>query len=246
MSIAIDGDDFNAPTNPYLIGSLGGASTGHRVYAAIATHGEVSVSISGWVSGSSITENQNLNTTKGFRIKCYDSLTTTGIRFNPSTSDLNANDYFVLLYSDKPLQHHLAKITEVLTEDEYGDAFEFEPRLGNEIPKDTKFVIFTMTKNTDVVAVSMGMKQDDDLGSSSNNFEGDSARASTVQIPLTFKSRGNSLEKDNTNVIRAGTFPTSSTSKGLSGFIQSFSYEMSGESIDVSFNLEFVVANVLP
>lgn len=71
-------------------------------------------------------------------------------------------------------------------------------------------------------------------------------RGTTVQIPLTFKSRGNSLEKDNTNVVRAGTFPTSSTSRGLSGFIQSFSYEMSGESIDVSFNLEFVVANVLP
>lgn len=196
MSIAIDGDDFNAPTNPYLIGSLGGASTGHRVYAAIATHGEVSVSISGWVSGSSITENQNLNTTKGFRIKCYDSLTTTGIRFNPSTSDLNANDYFVLLYSDKPLQHHLAKITEVLTEDEYGDAFEFEPRLGNEIPKDTKFVIFTMTKNTDVVAVSMGMKQDDDLGSSSNNFEGELVRRLPVSRPL-FYFYNSLLDKPN-------------------------------------------------
>ena len=196
MSISIDGDDFNAPTNPYLIDSLGGASTGHRVYAAIATHGEVSVSISGWVSGSSITENQNLNATKGFRIKCYDSLTTTGVRFNPSTSDLNANDYFVLLYSDKPLQHHLAKITEVLTEDEYGDAFEFEPRLGNEIPKDTKFVIFTMTKNADVVAVSMGMKQDDDLGSSSNNFEGELVRRLPVSRPL-FYFYNNLLDKQN-------------------------------------------------
>ena len=196
MSISIDGDDFNAPTNPYLTDSLGGASTGHRVYAAIAAHGEVSVSISGWVSGSSITENQNLNATKGFRIKCYDSLTTTGVRFNPSTSDLNANDYFVLLYSDKPLQHHLAKITEVLTEDEYGDAFEFEPRLGNEIPKDTKFVIFTMTKNADVVAVSMGMKQDDDLGSSSNNFEGELVRRLPVSRPL-FYFYNSLLDKPN-------------------------------------------------
>jgi len=196
MSIDIDGDNFNTPTNPYLIDSLGSATTGHRVYAAIATHGEVSVSISGWVSGSSITENQNLNATKGFRIKCYDSLTTTGVRFNPSTSDLNANDYFVLLYSDKPLQHHLAKITEVLTEDEYGDAFEFEPRLGNEIPKDTKFVIFTMTKNADVVAVSMGMKQDDNLGSSSNNFEGELVRRLPVSRPL-FYFYNSLLDKPN-------------------------------------------------
>tara|TARA_R100001224_G_scaffold94820_1_gene64305 strand:- start:2577 stop:3200 length:624 start_codon:yes stop_codon:yes gene_type:complete len=72
------------------------------------------------------------------------------------------------------------------------------------------------------------------------------ARASTVQIPLTFRARGNALEKDNTNVVGSFSFPTSSTSKGLSGFIQSFSYEMTGESIDVSFSLEFVVANVLP
>ena len=103
MSISIDGDDFNAPTNPYLTDSLGGASTGHRVYAAIAAHGEVSVSISGWVSGSSITENQNLNATKGFRIKCYDSLTTTGVRFNPSTSDPSS-----LVYSTRLSNHTYA------------------------------------------------------------------------------------------------------------------------------------------
>ena len=72
------------------------------------------------------------------------------------------------------------------------------------------------------------------------------ARASTTQIPLTFRARGSALEKDNTNVVGSFSFPTSSTSKGLTGFIQSFSYEMTGESIDVSFSLEFVVANVLP
>ena len=196
MSISIEGDDFNTPTNPYLIDSLGGASTGHRVYAVIATDGEISASITGWVSGSSITENNNLNNTKGFRIKCYDSLTTTGVRFNPSASDLNANDYFVLVHSDKPLQHHFAKITEVLTEDEYGDAFEFEPKLGNEIAKDTKFIIFQMPKNTGVVAISAGMKQDDDLGSSDNNFEGELVRRLSVARPL-FYFYNDSLDKPN-------------------------------------------------
>lgn len=72
------------------------------------------------------------------------------------------------------------------------------------------------------------------------------AQVTRRDIPLTFRARGNALEKDNAGIVGAFSFPTSSTSKGLSGFIQNFSYEMSGESVDVSFSLEFVVANVLP
>ena len=176
---SLGGNIFNAPTNPYL--SDVSPTDGDRIYTAITTE-DTSVSITGW--GGTITENSNLNTTKGFRIKCYDSLTTTGIRFNPTATNLNDNDFFVLIYSDKPYQHHFAKITEVLTEDEYGDAFEFEPKLGNEIPKDTKFIIFQMTKNGSVVAVSMGMLQDDSLGSSSNDFEGELWRRMAVARPL--------------------------------------------------------------
>lgn len=71
-------------------------------------------------------------------------------------------------------------------------------------------------------------------------------RASSIDIPLTFRARGEANTKDNQNVIGSLAFPTSSTSKGLSGFIQSFSYEMTGETVEVSFNMEFVVANVLP
>jgi len=174
-----DGNIFNAPTNPYLIDIS--PVDGNRIYTAI-TEQDTSVVISGW--GGTITEYSNLNTTKGFRIKCYDSLTTTGIRFNPTATNLTDNDYFVLLYSDTPYQHHFAKITEVLTEDEYGDAFEFEPKLGNEIPKDTKFIIFEMTKNDNVIAISMGMLQDNDLGESLNDFEGELWRRMSVARPL--------------------------------------------------------------
>ena len=71
-------------------------------------------------------------------------------------------------------------------------------------------------------------------------------RGGTTQIPFTFASRGASLEKDNKFVILARDFPTSSTSKGLTGFIQSFSFDLNAETVEVSFNLEFVVANVLP
>ena len=159
MSLSIQGDDFNAPTNPQLTSTTADFSDGDRIYTAITSIGNPSISIQGW--GGTVSEYSNLNTTKGFRIKCFNSLTSEGIRFNPSELQLNTNDYFVLLYSDSPFQHHFAKITEVKTEDAYGDAFEFTPKLGNEIPKDTKFIIFEMVKNTNVVAISLGMLQDD-------------------------------------------------------------------------------------
>lgn len=41
-------------------------------------------------------------------------------------------------------------------------------------------------------------------------------------------------------------FPTSETSSGLKGFIQSFGYELSAEAVEVTFNMEFVVAGVIP
>jgi len=186
MSLSITGDDFNAPTNPQLISGSSDFSDGDRVYTAIVSHGAVSVAITGF--GGTVTENSNLANTKGFKIKCYDSLTTTGVRFNPAdwnatTGKFTTNDYFVLLYSDSPLQHHLAKITEVKADDLQGDAFEFEPRLGKEIPKDTKFIIFQVTQNTDIVAISLGMKQDDSLGDSTH-FQGQLARRMVVARPL--------------------------------------------------------------
>ena len=98
MSLNITGDDFNAPTNPQLTSGSSDFSDGDRVYTAIVSHGAVSVAITGF--GGTVTENSNLANTKGFRIKCYDSLTTTGVRFNPAdwnatTGKFTTNDYFV-------------------------------------------------------------------------------------------------------------------------------------------------------
>ena len=193
MSLNITGDDFNAPTNAQLISSSSDFSDGDRIYTAIVKHGGVSVSITGF--GGTVTENTNLANTKGFRVKCYDALTTTGVRFNPTdwdsaTQKFTTNDYFVLLYSDSPFQHHFAKITEVKTEDLIGDAFEFEPKLGNEIPKDTKFIIFQVTQNTDIVALSLGMLQDDDA-----ELEDELARRMSVARPLFYFYDG--LDKEN-------------------------------------------------
>ena len=194
MSLNIQGDDFNAPTNPQLISTTADFSDGDRIYTAIVKHGGVSVSITGF--GGTVTENSNLANTKGFTIKCYDSLTTTGVRFNPTdwdsaTQTFTTNDYFVLLYSDSPFQHHFAKITEVKTEDLIGDAFEFEPKLGNEIPKDTKFIIFQVTQNTDIVALSLGMLQDDDA-----ELEDELARRMSVARPLFYFYEGLDKEKE--------------------------------------------------
>lgn len=65
-------------------------------------------------------------------------------------------------------------------------------------------------------------------------------------IPLTFSARGETLQKDNTFVATPFAFPTSETSSGLKGFIQSFGYELSAEAVEVTFNMEFVVAGVIP
>ena len=64
-------------------------------------------------------------------------------------------------------------------------------------------------------------------------------------IPLSFRARGNPNELDNTGVSNSLSFPTP-TSGGLKGFIQQFGCELSAESVDISFNLEFVVAFILP
>lgn len=143
------------PTNPSF--SSTGFSNNDRIYTAIASDNTPSFSVVSF-SGS-LTSNSNLATTKGFRIKCYASRTSTGIQFNPA--DFATRNYYVLVHSDDDSQHHFARITEIITEDVEGDAFEFEPKLGNEIPKDSKFLIFTgELKSVNLIALSAGILQD--------------------------------------------------------------------------------------
>jgi len=66
-------------------------------------------------------------------------------------------------------------------------------------------------------------------------------------VPLTFHARGGRNEKDNEGVpLPLGNFPNSSTDEGLTGFVRSFNFELSGEAIDISFSMEFEVANIIP
>jgi len=81
---------------------------------------------------------------------------------------------WVLVYSDDANSHHFAKVTEVLEFDVFGDAIEFSPSIGVDIPKDTKFAIFssevtafpkTDSDNQTLVACGYGL-----LGGTSTTF----------------------------------------------------------------------------
>ena len=141
-----------APTNPLFTDTS--INNDERIFTAIAADGANTFTTEVFTG---TTQYSNLNTTKGFRIKCYDALTTDGIQFNPAA--FATHYYFVLVYSDTDTRHHFARITEILTEDSEGDAFEFEPKLGNEIPKDTKFMIFKghVKTNNNILAFSAGI-----------------------------------------------------------------------------------------
>lgn len=112
------------------------------------------------------TELSNDATTKGFRIKSDSTLT---------FSNFDTVDYFVLVHSDDDKKHHFAKVTNLIVEDDGNgtstcDAFEFEPKLGNEIPKGTKYRIITGINDTNnkIVALSVGLKQQDDSANLKN------------------------------------------------------------------------------
>jgi len=106
----------------------------------------------------------NLETTSGFRIKCHSDDSSTGFNFSTTQRDeVNNNTdnyYFVLIHSDNYLKHHFARITEVHSDDSLGDSFDFEPKLGNEIPIGVKFKLYSFPKNTYIYphAISAGIK----------------------------------------------------------------------------------------
>ena len=65
-------------------------------------------------------------------------------------------------------------------------------------------------------------------------------------IPFTFTSRGSANSLDNEGVILPNSFPDTSTSKGVEGFVRSFSFDLSAETVEISFSMDFEVASVFP
>ena len=161
--------NHDVPTNPHM-NLIKGLSPTHRLYTGIFS--DDSLTSSSYIKFNEVgtttanTERQNLVNTEGYKIKCYDSSTGEGVRLidatsNYSDSDFSTYHYFVLLHSDNHLLHHFARITQVTSGDTAGDSFEFEPRLGEEITKGTKFMIFRgPAKTTNPLAISAGIKMD--------------------------------------------------------------------------------------
>jgi len=123
-------------------------------------------------SDSADTEYSNLETTEGFKIMAYDFNTGVGLELS---MNLTNDNYFVLVHSDDYTQHHFAKITSTITENNTTNGgtventvvgFEFEPKLGTEIERDTKFMVFKGPPVADtarackLLAVSAGIKKD--------------------------------------------------------------------------------------
>jgi hypothetical protein len=117
----------------------------------------------------------NLENTPGYRITCakYSNDGSTvlhGQTLSGVSVDITTDDYFVVINNLDPLKHHVAKITAITSNDVTGDSFEFSPKYGSEIAKDTKFTIYRgpLVSDTNVVAVGYG------LYGNAVNYESDS------------------------------------------------------------------------
>jgi hypothetical protein len=147
--------NHDCPTNPVIRYNV---SPGNEyICAEIRNDNSTPTTMEKITTGTYDNYNENLENTPGYRVKAFRKQNNEGQQFN--TVDLTTYDYFILIYADEIKQHHFAKITEVVTDDVLGDALEFTPKLGNEIPKGTKFIVFrgpTIT-DTSVVAVTAGL-----------------------------------------------------------------------------------------
>ena len=81
-----------------------------------------------------------------------------------SILDVSMYDYFVVINTGEPKNHHVAKITKLVSFDYTGDGFEFSPSYGANVPKGAKFAIYRGAYSTDVDVVAVGYGLADTLG----------------------------------------------------------------------------------
>lgn len=153
--------NFDVPTNP-LMTTQSSFSSDKILFAAIYSDDSEETVINEIVSGATLQgEYENLSVTKGYNIRCFDTVSSTGKDLASIASTINDYYYFVLVHSDDHLKHHFARITEIKNSDVLGDSFDFEPKLGNEIAQGTKFKLFKGPAITSkAVAFSAGIKAD--------------------------------------------------------------------------------------
>ena len=190
--------NFDCPTNPMFVSDAGSITTDHRMFSYISkddSHNETFVQQ--LQSGDSVgKEYSNLSNTEGYSIHCWDEFSQTGIQLDgisPISSE--THDYFVLIHSDDLLQHHFARITEIKRDEVSGDRFDFEPRLGKQIPKDAKFMVFKGPSKTEtsIVALSAGIKPDN-ITSGSSTYRYDKSYICARPLFYFFEDR---LDKKN-------------------------------------------------
>jgi len=75
--------------------------------------------------------------------------------------------------------------------------------------------------------------------------------ATTVDIPWSFRARGDSGFLDNTDVPVALNFPTrvdaaAGNHAGLKGFVRSFGTPLEADTVEINFSMEFEVATIIP
>ena len=122
-----------SPTNPKFADS---SITNGDLFAVIIQ--DMTIGNPTFTIGSEVSNQAN---TKGFRIK-HDIDGSNLL----TLSSFGTVDYFVLIHSDDPAKHHFAKITNLVVEDNgngttTGDAFEFEPRIGNFLKKQVSIIL---------------------------------------------------------------------------------------------------------
>jgi len=84
------------------------------------------------------------------------------------------------------------------------------------------------------------------LKSSSTIVEGNDREEGTL-VPFNFASRGSNNALDNLGVsAKISSFPDTETDTGLTGFIRTFSCDISAETFELSFSLEFQTALIAP
>tara|TARA_R100000988_G_scaffold27287_2_gene13192 strand:- start:9385 stop:16419 length:7035 start_codon:yes stop_codon:yes gene_type:complete len=129
----------------------------------------------------------NRNETSAQKVKLYDSEISSSetnrlFTYHPSSDypssdevglDVDDYDYFILLNPEivtagnDTIRPHFAKITRIVAFDQFGDGLEFTPSYPTAVPKNTKVEIFKGPAKTDtnVVAVSYGLRGDDQSSS---------------------------------------------------------------------------------
>ena len=176
-------NNYETPTNPKFVKASYNSAT-DRIFAMIYDDGNITVADSGVftqaIGGQGLlAEYSNLDNTNGHNIRCYAPLgyNAGGVSLVSISVDSNGvpdtNDYFVLVHSDDSNMHHLAKITSIENADSEGDSFNFAPKLGNRVPKGTKFMLFKgplINKSTNIIALTAGIKNSPLLVGSSSEY----------------------------------------------------------------------------